>query len=52
MGYKCSYLIKEIFRRVMEEKFHRPFHYIMTETTILIKSVDFIEIVHARPDWR
>ena len=49
IGYKYSYLIKEMFRRVMEEKFHRPFHCIMTETTILIKSESFVEIVHQWP---
>ena len=49
MGYKCSYLIKEVFRRIIEEKFHRPFHCIMTETTILIKGERFIEIVHQWP---
>lgn len=46
MGYKYSYLIKEVFRHVLEEKIHRPFHCIMTETTILIKGERFIEIVH------
>jgi hypothetical protein len=37
MGYRYSYLIKEVFRRIMEEKFHIPFHCVMTETTVLIK---------------
>jgi hypothetical protein len=46
MGYKYSYLIKEVFRRIIQEKFHRPFHCIMTETTILIKGERFIEVVH------
>jgi hypothetical protein len=46
MGYKYSYLIKEVFRRVIEEKFHRPFHCIMTDTTILIKGETCIEIVN------
>jgi len=45
LGYKYSYLIKEVFRRIMEEKFHRLFHCIVTETTILIKGENFIEIV-------
>lgn len=52
MGYKYSYLIKEVFRRIIEEKFHKPFHYTMTETTILIRSESFIELVHKRPTWR
>jgi hypothetical protein len=46
MGYKYSYLLKEMFRYIMEQKFHRPFDCTMTETTILIKSERFIEIVH------
>lgn len=46
MGYKYSYLLKEMFRYIMEEKFHRPFDCTLTETTILIKSERFIEIVH------
>jgi hypothetical protein len=46
MGYKYSYLVKEMFKRIMEEKFHRPFHCIMTETTILLKGERFVEIVH------
>ena len=45
LGYKYSYLIKEVFRRIMEEKFHISFHCIMTETTILIKCESLIEIV-------
>ena len=36
MGYKYSYLIKEIFRHVIEERFHEPFHYTITENTLLI----------------
>ena len=44
MGYKYSYLVKEVFRRIIEEKFRIPFHCIMTETTILIKGERFIEI--------
>lgn len=46
MGYKYSYLLKEMFRYIVEEKFHRPFDCILTETTILIKSERFIELVH------
>ena len=46
MGYKYSYLLKEMFRYIMEEKFHRPFDCTLTETTILINSERFIEIVH------
>jgi hypothetical protein len=49
MGYKYSCLVKEMFRHIMEEKFHRPFHCIMTGTTILIKGESFIEIVHQWP---
>jgi hypothetical protein len=37
MGYKYSYLIKEVFRIVIH-RFNKPFHYKITENTILIKS--------------
>jgi hypothetical protein len=37
MGYKYSYLIKEVFRIVIQ-RFNKPFHYKITENTILIKS--------------
>lgn len=37
MGYKYSYLIREVFRIVMH-RFNKPFHYKITENTILIKS--------------
>ena len=49
MGYKYSYLIKEIFRRILEEKFYKSVQCTMTETTILIRNKSFIEIVHERP---
>lgn len=52
MGYKYSYLIKEIFRRILEEKFHKSFQCTMTETTVLIRNKSFIEIVHERPSLR
>lgn len=38
MGYKYSYLIKEVFRYIIEVRFNKRLHYIMTENTILIRS--------------
>jgi hypothetical protein len=39
MGYKYSYLIKEVFRIVIH-RFNKPFHYKITENTILIRSAN------------
>lgn len=38
MGYKYSFLLKEVFRCILEEAFHKSFHHNMTENTILIRS--------------
>jgi hypothetical protein len=38
MGYKYSFLLKEVFRLVMKERFHKSFHHNMTENIILIRS--------------
>jgi hypothetical protein len=38
MGYKYSLLLKEVFRLITEERFHKSFHYNMTENLILIRS--------------
>jgi hypothetical protein len=38
MGYKYTFLLKEVFRLVMKERFHMSFHHNMTENTILIRS--------------
>ena len=38
MGYKYSFLLKEVFRLVMKERFHKSFHHNMTENLILIRS--------------
>lgn len=38
MGYKYSYLLKEVFRLVMKERFYKSFHHNMTENLILIRS--------------
>lgn len=38
MGYKYTFLLKEVFRLVMKERYHMSFHYNMTENTILIRS--------------
>jgi len=37
-GYKYSFLLKEVFRLVMKERFHKSFHHNMTENLILIRS--------------
>ena len=37
-GYKYSFLLKEVFRLVMKERFHKSFHHNMTENIILIRS--------------
>ena len=37
-GYKYSFLLKEVFRLVMKEKFHKSFHHKMTENVVLIRS--------------
>ena len=38
MGYKYSFLLKEVFRLVMKERFYKSFHHNMTENIILIRS--------------
>lgn len=38
VGYKYSFLLKEVFRLVMKERFHKSFHHNMTENLILIRS--------------
>ena len=38
MGYKYSFLLKEVFRLVMKERFHKSFHHNMTENLILVRS--------------
>lgn len=38
MGYKYSFLLKEVFRFLMKERFHKSFHHNMTENVILIRS--------------
>jgi hypothetical protein len=38
VGYKYSFLLKEVFRFVMKERFHKSFHHNMTENLILIRS--------------
>ena len=38
MGYKYSFLLKEVFGHVMKERFHKSFHHNMTENLILIRS--------------
>jgi hypothetical protein len=38
MGYKYSFLLQEVFRLVIKERFHKSFHHNMTENLILIRS--------------
>ena len=38
MGYKYSFLLKEVFGHVMKERFHKSFHHNMTENLVLIRS--------------
>jgi hypothetical protein len=38
MGYKYSFLLQEVFRLVIKERFHKSFHHNITENLILIRS--------------
>jgi hypothetical protein len=40
MGYKCSYLIKEVCRHIIEERFDKLLRYNITDNTVLLKIAD------------
>jgi hypothetical protein len=40
MGYKYSYLIKEVCRHIIEERFDKPMRYDITDNTLLLKIAD------------
>jgi hypothetical protein len=40
MGYKYSYLVKEVCRHIIEERFDKPLRYDITDNTLLLKITD------------